>query len=205
MDVTSCFFGGDDEKKTCRSEHESQNIGYIWLVCECVYNIKCIFNMFRTYMIGWFLRPKCNYRKYILIPHSGRYIGFATLQQKKYKKNYSMWFCCHIGGMTNWTVFEKNENMIFFEHHTNFEQHANVGSLGSRSKDQIYEIHQDLATVGGSGQVQKHSKAKSRKNPSFFARIVKIMRQSTLTIYHVQYVHIFFQSLVQEKTKVTPI
>lgn len=33
---------------------------------------------------------------------------------------------------------KKNENMIFFEHHTNFEQHANVGSLGSRSKDQIY-------------------------------------------------------------------
>lgn len=23
-------------KKTCRSEHESQNIGYIWLVCECI-------------------------------------------------------------------------------------------------------------------------------------------------------------------------
>ena len=34
MDVFVFLLG--EMKKTCRSEHESQNIGYIWLVCECI-------------------------------------------------------------------------------------------------------------------------------------------------------------------------
>ena len=90
--------------------------------------------------------------------------------------------------------------MIFFEHHTNFEQHANVGSLGSRSKDQIYQINQDLATVGGSGQVQKHSKAKSRRNPCFFCTDRENHAAKHLNNISCSICSYLFQSLVQDKT-----
>lgn len=57
MDVTSCFYGGRWKKHVDLNMNHKTSDTSDW--CVSVYNIKCIFNMFRTYMIGWFLWPTC--------------------------------------------------------------------------------------------------------------------------------------------------